>query len=279
MEARESSRVRSERSLRRERRSGCWINPSWSPSSRITRTRLFYLGNAYGTSIPMPMWFKHFGKSRAGSGGVGEAYHIGVFGKTGSGKSVLAKMMMMGYAKHPSMSIFVLDPQGEFASDLTDASPLRKVLVEKLGRNVEVYDLHNLVLTDKELFKRILANSGFFEELGIILDANRGRAASEVLKALQPRKRAAKKDDLARLVSIQNPPLRIASLYIRHTLAMRSIGFGMHLAESRFKTTFTPQRIHENGLVRGMKPPTPMSFTSAGGRLPTSSSMNVGFVQ
>jgi hypothetical protein len=158
---------------------------------------LFYLGNAYGTSIPMPMWFKHFGKSRAGSGGVGEAYHIGVFGKTGSGKSVLAKMMMMGYAKHPSMSIFVLDPQGEFASDLTGASPLRKVLVEKLGRNVEVYDLHNLVLTDKELFKRILANSGFFEELGIILDANRSRAASEVLKALQPRKRAAKKDDLS----------------------------------------------------------------------------------
>jgi energy-coupling factor transporter ATP-binding protein EcfA2 len=160
------------------------------------RDELFYLGNAYGTSIPMPMWFKHFGSSREGSGGVGEAYHIGVFGKTGSGKSVLAKMMM-GYAKHPSMSIFVLDPQGEFASDLTDASPLRKVLVEKLGRNVEIYDLHNLVLTDKELFKRILANSGFFEELGIIMDANRYRAANEVLKALQPRRRAAKKGSLS----------------------------------------------------------------------------------
>ncbi|MDN7024112.1 DUF87 domain-containing protein [Methanoculleus sp. FWC-SCC1] len=161
------------------------------------RDELFYLGNAYGTSIPMPMWFKHFGKSQTGSGGVGEAYHIGVFGKTGSGKSVLAKMMMMGYAKHPSMSIFVLDPQGEFASDLTAESPLRRVMVEKLGRNVEIYDLHNLVLTDKDLFKKILANSGFFEELGIIMDANRNRAANEVVKALQPKKRSAKKGGLS----------------------------------------------------------------------------------
>jgi len=161
------------------------------------RDEMFYLGNAYGTSIPMPMWLKHFGKSQAGSGGVGEAYHIGVFGKTGSGKSVLAKMMVMGYAKHPSMSIFILDPQGEFAGDLAEASPLRKILVERLGRNVEIYDLHNLVLDDKELFKRILANSGFFEELGIIMDTNRYRAANEVLKALQPKKRSAKKGGLS----------------------------------------------------------------------------------
>lgn len=158
---------------------------------------LFYLGNAYGTSIPMPMWFKHFGRSQTDGAGIGEAYHIGVFGKTGSGKSVLAKMMMMGYARHPAMSIFVLDPQGEFASDLNEESPLHKVLVEKLGRNVEIFDLHNLVLTDKELFKKILANSGFFEELGIIMDANRNRAANEVLKALQPRKRPAKRGDLS----------------------------------------------------------------------------------
>lgn len=53
-------------------------------------SELFYLGLAYGTSIKMPMWFKHFG---TGEKGAGEAYHIGIFGKTGSGKSVLAKMI------------------------------------------------------------------------------------------------------------------------------------------------------------------------------------------
>ena len=64
------------------------------------KDQLFYLGKAYGTDIKMPMWFKHFGTGKTGAG---EAYHIGIFGKTGSGKSVLAKMMMLGYAQHPEI--------------------------------------------------------------------------------------------------------------------------------------------------------------------------------
>jgi hypothetical protein len=79
--------------------------------------QLFYLGDAYGSDIPMPMWFKHFGK---GKNGAGEAYHIGIFGKTGSGKSVLAKMILPAYCKHKEMSVFILDPQGEFARDFRD---------------------------------------------------------------------------------------------------------------------------------------------------------------
>ena len=46
------------------------------------RDEMFYLGNAYGTSIRCPCGSKHFGKSQAGQRRV-EAYHIGVFGKTG----------------------------------------------------------------------------------------------------------------------------------------------------------------------------------------------------
>jgi hypothetical protein len=57
---------------------------------------IFYLGKAYGSSVLLPMWSKHFGFEK---GGAGEAYHIGIFGKNGSGKSVLAKMVMMGYAR------------------------------------------------------------------------------------------------------------------------------------------------------------------------------------
>jgi len=34
----------------------------------------------------------------SGREGAGEAYHIGIFGKTGSGKSVLAKMILVAYA-------------------------------------------------------------------------------------------------------------------------------------------------------------------------------------
>lgn len=144
------------------------------------KPELFYLGKAYGTNIKMPMWFKHFG---SGNLGVGEAYHIGIFGKTGSGKSVLAKMIMLGYARHRGMSIFILDPQGEFSRDIKN-HPINDVLAKKMSRNIEVYDLHNVVLTGWDLFKRILANSGFFEKLGIYYETNKMQAANEVQRAL-----------------------------------------------------------------------------------------------
>jgi hypothetical protein len=63
---------------------------------RDYQDQLFYLGNAYATQIPLPMWFKHFG---TGEKGAGEAYHLGIFGKTGSGKSVLAKMILCARAQ------------------------------------------------------------------------------------------------------------------------------------------------------------------------------------
>ena len=60
------------------------------------------------------LWFKHFD---TGADGAGEAYHLGIFGKTGSGKSVLAKMIMLAYARYEKMGILVIDPQGEFSQD------------------------------------------------------------------------------------------------------------------------------------------------------------------
>ena len=122
---------------------------------------LFYLGRVYGTNIRMPMWFKHFG---SGPAGVREAYHIGVFGKTGSGKSVLAKMMMLGYAKHENMAICILDPQGEFAKDLSSNYEIKK-LCNNLGKDVKVFHAKNLVLDDWGIFIRILARSKFWEGL------------------------------------------------------------------------------------------------------------------
>ncbi len=148
------------------------------------QNELFYIGKAYGTDIKMPMWFKHFG---SGQQGAGEAYHIGIFGKTGSGKSILAKMIMMAYARHPSMSIFVLDPQGEFSKDLRTQTPIKDILENRLSRKTQVYDLHNLVLTGFDLFKRILVNSGFFESLGIYYETNRQQAADQIESILRAR--------------------------------------------------------------------------------------------
>ena len=82
------------------------------------------------------MWFKHFG---GGAHGVGEAYHMGVFGKTGSGKTGLAKMLLGAYARHPEMGILVIDPQGEFSLEFTgkrdnsQGLEIREIIQNKLG--------------------------------------------------------------------------------------------------------------------------------------------------
>ena len=142
---------------------------------------LFYVGKVYGSEILLPTRFRHFAK---GKGGADEAYHIGVFGKTGSGKSWLSKMVIMGYAAHQSMSILVLDPQGEFSALSADKSVCRK----GSKRTVEVFGLHNVALVDSrsfDLFKKILKASDFFDGLGIFNAENKDRAANEAIKAIQ----------------------------------------------------------------------------------------------
>ena len=138
--------------------------------------QLFYLGHVYGSKPKLPLWFKHFDK---GPDGAGEAYHLGIFGKTGSGKSVLAKMILLAYARYPRMALLVIDPQGEFARDMRGgassggfALPVGDVARE-LGKRQIVLTVRNLVLDRWELFKQILFESQFFERLTVPRGENR----------------------------------------------------------------------------------------------------------
>lgn len=143
---------------------------------------LFFLGNSYGTRIKMPMWFKHFG---SGKQGANEAYHLGVFGKTGSGKSYLSLMMILAYARHNQMNIIVLDPQGEFSKKVVENQEIKELLRRKLNRNTQVINLHNLVLVDMKLFTRILMHANFFRELGIYDETNQKQAIGELKRVLK----------------------------------------------------------------------------------------------
>lgn len=98
------------------------------------KNQIIYLGNAYATDVKMPLWLKHFDR---GEGGAGEAYHIGVFGKSGSGKSGLAAYMLLGYGQHKNMGIIFIDPQNQFASETDLPFKLHDSLRE-LGRKVAV---------------------------------------------------------------------------------------------------------------------------------------------
>lgn len=84
------------------------------------KDNLTYLGHFYNTDVHAPFWLKHFDKDdlEHGEAGAGDAYHIGVFGKTGSGKSNTAASMLVGYARNShNMNVLVLDPQGQFYAD------------------------------------------------------------------------------------------------------------------------------------------------------------------
>lgn len=155
------------------------------------RGEIFYLGHVYGSTPKLPLWFKHFS---SGPHGAGEAYHIGIFGKTGSGKSVLAKMILLAYARYPDMAIFVIDPQGEFSKDIKGRQltgefqlPVSEVL-ERLDKPYEVLSVQELVLDRWNLFEEILAGSEFFERLGIHTSDKRTLASKVLSENLQKKK-------------------------------------------------------------------------------------------
>lgn len=155
---------------------------------RPYREQIFYLGHVYGSAPKLPLWFKHFDK---GPDGAGEAYHLGIFGKTGSGKSVLAKMILLAYARYPKMALLVIDPQGEFAKDIrSDSSesefqlPIRKVL-ESQGKETFVLTVQKLVLDRWELFGQILGESRFFRELQIMTQDKIDTACDQFVETLR----------------------------------------------------------------------------------------------
>jgi hypothetical protein len=152
------------------------------------RDQIFYLGHVYGSKPKLPLWFKHFDR---GPDGAGEAYHLGIFGKTGSGKSVLAKMILLAYARYPKMALLVIDPQGEFARDMKKGTPSGEFplpvgdLARKLGKHVVVLTVRNLVLDRWELFEQILFESQFFERLTVPKGENRELACGILADKLQ----------------------------------------------------------------------------------------------
>ncbi len=155
------------------------------------RDQIFYLGHVYGSKPKLPLWFKHFD---TGLDGAGEAYHLGIFGKTGSGKSVLAKMILLAYARYSQMALLVIDPQGEFARDMKSggtsgefALPLGDV-ARKLAKQPVVLTVRNLVLDSWELFEQILYESLFFERLTVPKGENRQLACSVLADKLKKTK-------------------------------------------------------------------------------------------
>lgn len=151
--------------------------------SRFTN-RLFYLGRFYESETRLPMWFPHFGS--LDENGAGEAYHIGVYGKTGSGKSALAKMLLVAYARHPPMSIILMDPSGEFTTAVKGKRKNEtfdldlKAACESRGKKILTYGIDEIVLDRWDLFYELLFESRFLKSL--IPGSENRKDAMEVIK-------------------------------------------------------------------------------------------------
>lgn len=174
---------------------------------------IFYLGRAYANDVFYPMWFKHFG---SGTGGAGEAYHLGIFGKTGSGKSGLAKMILVGYARHSQMGILVIDPQGEFSLEMQGTRvgqqglALDSVLRGK-GRQISRYTIGDIQLDEWELFEELLVSLRFTEQLGIpATSTDNSRRAAEVIRNALEKEPNTKLDSLGNESSLQVALMAVA---------------------------------------------------------------------
>ncbi len=150
-----------------------------------------YIGKVYGTEVDLPFWFKHFDVTdeKNKEYGAKDAYHIGVFGKTGSGKTVTSAFMLMGYAKNKNnISILVLDPQGQFYIDkeLLPNNESLKNQIEKIGMKYESYNiLEDICLPGDryDLFAELLASNGFiYAAMGPFYTPEKITAAQESIQ-------------------------------------------------------------------------------------------------
>ncbi len=198
---------------------------------RPYRDQIFYLGHVYGSKPRLPLWFKHFDR---GPDGAGEAYHLGIFGKTGSGKSVLAKMILLAYARYPKMALLVIDPQGEFARDMRPggksgefALPVGDV-ARTLGKQPVVLTVRDLVLDRWELFEQILGESLFFERLTIPKGENRDLACGILSDRLQKAR--------VKLADLHLPASFVAAWKILQDERVQKVFYRTEASRARFDT-------------------------------------------
>lgn len=119
----------------------------------LTANMLFpSVGNFRGLNTPLPINTPDFGGGRG-------AYHSGVVGKSGSGKTSGYTFVLSTYMRHEQHAIVVVDPQGQWSNENGFIfSP--QALARGLGREVSLIRISEEVRLPKsaELISRIALN-------------------------------------------------------------------------------------------------------------------------
>ncbi|MGC9107825.1 MAG: ATP-binding protein [Infirmifilum sp.] len=101
--------------------------------------------------------------SEKGYVGLGEARMIGVFGKSGAGKSWLAAYIIAGFAKNKDMGILILDPQGEFANNFPSSNlPFHQIIRFACGRELTIIRSDEIKLNPDNVYDVALFTKKLF---------------------------------------------------------------------------------------------------------------------
>jgi hypothetical protein len=125
-----------------------------------TNEDIHYLGHLLGSDgVRLPMSLPDF------AGDMG-AWHGGLFGMTGSGKTAMSCYLIAGQLRHEDMGFIIVDPQGQWASEEGLAFSLQGFAAE-LGRPVRVRRISDdlRLQKDSDLLIDLLRQTHFTKDL------------------------------------------------------------------------------------------------------------------
>ena len=125
---------------------------------RMGRDTWWLLGEYDG--IPEPILAMPFDER-----GFGEAVHIGVFGRSGSGKTVLSAALVFALMVRGLDGVLVIDPQGEWSADRIRGYPFDRICA-RLGWRRERLRPGDFAYRDPALLLEILRLRGVLRDLG-----------------------------------------------------------------------------------------------------------------
>lgn len=139
-----------------------------------------YLGYVYRTKVRLPLFIRDFAGEETDG-----AFHTGIFGRNGSGKTALAVYFLAAQLRHDSLGALVFDPQGQWATQANFPFNLHD-WARGLGRQVQVLSIAQDIQLPKDagLCLELLEGSTFFRQLTLKATENREAAAVELARYL-----------------------------------------------------------------------------------------------
>ncbi|ABS04030.1 ATP-binding protein [Kineococcus radiotolerans] len=143
---------------------------------------LHYLGHLHGTGdVRVPMSIRDFSGDRG-------AFHAGVFGMSGSGKTAFSAYFLAGQMRNADQGFIVVDPQGQFSSETGFPFSLQAWAAE-MGREVVVRRVSEDLRLEKDapLLGELLSKTKLTGEITKMAPETAGLFIDELVKALRKR--------------------------------------------------------------------------------------------